>query len=136
MPEVDFSLLEVPRSAPVDDAAAYLRAAMAWHFGEDTGSAFWLRAANDLPFDPTADINTFEDLRLFPDLVNALRSVPIEDLIPRGYGSPPPRPQIFESGGTTGAPKPMPSCRTGSSRSPDGRPKKPTAVASCAVAAS
>ena len=105
VPKVDFSLLEVPRPAPVDDAAAYLRAAMAWHFGEDTGSAFWLRAAKDLPFDPTADINTFEDLRRFPNLVNTLRSVPVEDLIPRGYGSPPPQPQIFESGGTTGAPK-------------------------------
>ncbi len=31
--------------------------------------------------------------------------MPIEELIPRGYGFPPPIPQIFESGGTTGAPK-------------------------------
>lgn len=105
MPEVDFSLLEVPRLVPVDDPQAYLRAALAWHFGEDTGSAFWLRAAKELPFEPTADIHTFEDLRLFPNLVNTLRSAPIEDLIPRGYGSHPPLPQIFESGGTTGAPK-------------------------------
>jgi hypothetical protein len=50
--DVDFSLLEVPRAAPVDDAEAYLRAAVAWHFGADTGSAFWLRAAKDLEFDP------------------------------------------------------------------------------------
>ena len=105
MSDVDFSLLAVPRDAPVDDADAYLRAAIAWHFGEDTGSVFWLRAAKDLAFDPLADIKTFEDLRRFPNLVNALRSVPVEDLIPRGYGSPPPVPQIFESGGTTGAPK-------------------------------
>lgn len=105
MPDVDFSLLDVPREVPVDDAEEFLRAAMAWHFGEQTGSPFWLRAAKDLPFDPVTDINTFEDLRRFPNLVNALRSVPVEDLIPRGYGSPPPLPQIFESGGTTGAPK-------------------------------
>ena len=105
MPDVDFSLLEVPRAAPVDDADAYLRAAIAWHFGEDTGSVFWLRAAKDFAFNPLTDIKTFEDLRLFPNLVNALRGVPVEDLIPRGYGSPPPVPQIFESGGTTGAPK-------------------------------
>ncbi len=78
---------------------------MAWHFGHDTGSAFWLRAAKDLEFDPLTDINTFDDLRLFPNLVNVLREVPVEDLIPRGYGSPPPVPQVFESGGTTGAPK-------------------------------
>ena len=105
MSDVDFSLLEAPRAAPVDDAEAYLRAAVAWHFGADTESAFWLRAAKDLEFDPLADINTFDDLRRFPNLVNELRSVPVEDLVPRGYGSPPPVPQIFESGGTTGAPK-------------------------------
>ena len=97
-----FRCWTVPRDAPVDDADAYLRAAIAWHFGEATGSVFWLRAAKDLGFDPLADINTFDDLRRFPNLVNALRSVPVEDLIPRGYGSPPPVPQIFESGGTTG----------------------------------
>jgi hypothetical protein len=105
VPNPDFSLLEVPRAAPIDDPQAYLRAAMAWHFGEDTGSAFWLQAASSLPFDPAADITTFDDLRRFPNLVNELRHVPVEDLVPRGYGSPPPLPQIFESGGTTGAPK-------------------------------
>jgi phenylacetate-coenzyme A ligase PaaK-like adenylate-forming protein len=105
MAEVDFSLLDVPRSVPVQDSEAYLRAAIAWHFGEDTGSRFWLRTAETLHFNPLTDINTFTDLRLFPNLVNELRRVPVEDLIPRGYGSPPPLPQIFESGGTTGAPK-------------------------------
>ncbi|MEE2854090.1 MAG: phenazine antibiotic biosynthesis protein [Actinomycetota bacterium] len=108
MADVDFSLLDVPRAAPVDDADAYLRAAIAWHFGDDTGSPFWLRAAHTLGFDPLTDINTFADLRLFPNLINELRSVPVDDLIPRGYaaeGAAAPLPQIFESGGTTGAPK-------------------------------
>ncbi len=108
MAQIDFSLLDVPRSVPVEDAEAYLRAAIAWHFGEETGSQFWLRTAQTLNFNPLTDVNTFADLRLFPNLVNELRSVPVEDLIPRGYsspGSPPPLPQIFESGGTTGAPK-------------------------------
>jgi phenylacetate-coenzyme A ligase PaaK-like adenylate-forming protein len=108
MADVDLSLLDVPRAAPVEDADAYLRAAIAWHFGDDTGSPFWLRAAHTLDFDPLTDINTFADLRLFPNLINELRSVPVEDLIPRGYaaeGAAPPLPQIFESGGTTGAPK-------------------------------
>lgn len=105
VPDVDFSLLDVPRNVPVADAQEFLRTAMAWHFGADSGSPFWLRAAENLPFDPVADINTFEDLRRFPDLVNTLRSVPVEDLIPRGYGWPLPLPQIFESGGSTGAPK-------------------------------
>ena len=105
MVELDFSLLDVPRSVPVQDSEAYLRAAIAWHFGEDTGSRFWLRTAENMHFNPMTDINTFADLRLFPNFVNELRRVPVEDLIPRGYGSPPPLPQIFESGGTTGAPK-------------------------------
>ncbi|OBI93166.1 AMP-binding protein [Mycobacterium sp. 1245805.9] len=101
----DFSLLDVPRAVPVADPDAYLRAAMAWHFGADTGSRFWLRTAQTLNFDPLTDVKSFADLRLFPNLVNELRAAPVEDLIPRGYGSPPPLPQIFESGGTTGAPK-------------------------------
>ncbi|WAJ45485.1 phenazine antibiotic biosynthesis protein [Mycobacterium sp. Aquia_216] len=105
MADIDFSLLDVPRSAPVEDPEAFLRAAIAWHFGEDTGSAFWLRAAKTLDFDPLTDVKTFTDLRLFPNLLSELRNVPVEDLIPRGYGSPAPVPQIFESGGTTGAPK-------------------------------
>jgi hypothetical protein len=105
MADIDFSLLDVPRAAPVDDPDAYLRAAIAWHFGDDTGSAFWLRAARTLDFDPLTDVNTFADLRLFPNLLSELRTEPVADLIPRGYGSPAPVPQIFESGGTTGAPK-------------------------------
>lgn len=105
MVEVDFSLLDVPRVAPVVNPEAYLRAAIDWHFGEDTGSPFWLRTAQTLDFHPLTDINGFDDLRLFPNLVNELRHAPAEDLIPRGYGSPVPLPRIFESGGTTGAPK-------------------------------
>jgi phenylacetate-coenzyme A ligase PaaK-like adenylate-forming protein len=103
--DIDFSLLDVPRDAPPADPRAFLRAAIAWHFGEDTGSPFWLRAAQSLDFDPLTDVQTFADLRGFPNLVDELRSVPVEDLIPRGYGSPAPIPRIFESGGTTGAPK-------------------------------
>ncbi|HJT96160.1 MAG TPA: phenazine antibiotic biosynthesis protein [Mycobacterium sp.] len=105
MSGVDFALLDVPRDSGVVDPDAYLRAAMAWHFGEDTGSPFWLQAAQTLGFDPLTDIESFDDLRRFPNLTNQLRSAPIEDLIPRGYGSPAPIPLIFESGGTTGAPK-------------------------------
>jgi phenylacetate-coenzyme A ligase PaaK-like adenylate-forming protein len=101
----DLSLLDVPRSLPIEDPDAYLHAAMAWHFGENTGSSFWLRTAQTLDFNPLTDVKSFADLRLFPNLVNELRSVPVGDLIPRGYGSSAPVPQIFESGGTTGAPK-------------------------------
>jgi phenylacetate-coenzyme A ligase PaaK-like adenylate-forming protein len=105
MANIDFSLLDVPRSGPIEDHEAYLAAAMSWHFGEDTGSPFWLQTAGTLDFDPLTDVKTFADLGLFPNLVNELRGVPVEDLIPRGYEQSPPVPQIFESGGTTGAPK-------------------------------
>ena len=105
---VDLSLLDIPRETP-PDPDAYLRAAMAWHFGPQTGSPFWLRAAARLEFDPRTDVRGYDDLRLFPNLVDDLRDVPVEDLIPRGYRSPdgtgPPVPRVFESGGTTGAPK-------------------------------
>jgi phenylacetate-coenzyme A ligase PaaK-like adenylate-forming protein len=103
--DVDFSLLDVPRDVAPADPEGYLRTAIAWHFGADTGSPFWLRAAQSLDFDPLTDIQTFTDLRRFPNLVDELRSVPVEDLIPRGYGTPAPIPRIFESGGTTGPPK-------------------------------
>ncbi len=121
MADIDFSLLDVPRDGPPPDPEAYLRTAIAWHFGADTGSPFWLRAAQDLGFDPLSEVQTFADLRRFPNLVDELRSVPVDDLIPRGYGSPPPIPRIFESGGTTGAPKRTAQLPTGSSRSPAGR---------------
>ena len=104
MPDIDFSLLDVPRDTP-PDPGAYLRAAIAWHFGSETGSPFWLRAAQTLDFDPLTEVQTFAGLRRFPNLVDELRTVGVQDLIPRGYGSPSPIPRIFESGGTTGAPK-------------------------------
>jgi len=103
--DIDFSLLDVPCDTPPEDPEAYLRAAIAWHFGAKTGSPFWLRAAQALDFDPLTEVQTFADLRRFPNPVDELRNVPVEDLIPRGYGSPSPIPRIFESGGTTGAPK-------------------------------
>jgi phenylacetate-coenzyme A ligase PaaK-like adenylate-forming protein len=102
---IDFSLLDVPRDVPPEDPEAYLHTAIAWHFGAETGSPFWLRAARALDFDPLTEVQTFADLRRFPNLVDELRHVHVEDLIPRGYGSPTPIPRIFESGGTTGAPK-------------------------------
>jgi phenylacetate-coenzyme A ligase PaaK-like adenylate-forming protein len=103
--DIDFSLLDVPRETPIGDPDAYLRAALAWHFGRDTGSAFWLAKAKQLDFDPATDIKSYEDLRRFPNIASELRDVAVPDLIPRGYGTPAPRPRVMESGGTTGAPK-------------------------------
>lgn len=87
------------------DPEEYLRVALQWHFGAETGSPFWLRRAEKLGFDPLRDVRGYEDLALFPNVVDELRDVVVEDLIPGGYGPNPPMPKVFETGGTTGAPK-------------------------------
>ncbi|WP_216915421.1 AMP-binding protein [Nocardia noduli] len=88
------------------DPDEYLRELMAWHFSADTGSPYWLRRARTLDFDPVTDIRTFADLTRFPNVIDEFRDVAVEDLIPRGLtGADAEIAGIFESGGTTGAPK-------------------------------
>jgi hypothetical protein len=60
-----FSLIDLPRSEPIDDPTAYLQAAVRWHFSPETGSPYWLKSATALDFDPLTDVKTFEDLGLF-----------------------------------------------------------------------
>lgn len=93
---------------PVDDvpdAEQLIEAAMRWHFSPETGCAYWLERARTLEFDPREDVRSFADLALFPNVVNELRDVRIEDLIPRGYASRAELYGVYESGGTTGSPK-------------------------------
>jgi hypothetical protein len=97
-------LLELPYGT-TPDPDAFLRAAIRWHFSKETGTPFWLDRLGRLDFDPVEDIRTFDDLKLFPNFANELRDVRAEDLIPRGYGSRPEIVGVFDSGGTTGAPK-------------------------------
>jgi phenylacetate-coenzyme A ligase PaaK-like adenylate-forming protein len=87
------------------DPHAFIRAAMEWHFSSATGSPYWLKRAESLDFDPRTDVKSFEDLALFPNVANELRDVRVQDLIPRGFGPHPGVVGVFESGGTTGAPK-------------------------------
>ncbi len=87
------------------DPEEFLRAAMSWHFSPETGSPFWLEQAQKFEFDPIADVRRFEDLTLFPNVINTLRNVRAEDLVPRGYGPHPEVVGVYDSGGTTGAPK-------------------------------
>lgn len=87
------------------DPEDFVRAAMHWHFGPDTGSPFWLERAKSLDFDPRTDITSLADLVRFPNVAAELRTVRAGDLIPRGYNGRPEVLGIFESGGTTGAPK-------------------------------
>ncbi|MFK0255539.1 phenazine antibiotic biosynthesis protein [Streptomyces sp. NPDC090445] len=97
-------LLEFPLDTR-PDPDEFLRAALRWHFSPETGSPFWLERAGTLGFDPLTDIGGFGDLKRFPNLANELRDVRAEDLIPRGYGARPDVVGVYESGGTTGAPK-------------------------------
>ena len=103
---MDFSLLDVPRDAPPEDAEAYLRAAIAWHFGEDTGSPFWLRAAEEPRLRPA---DRRPDLRRpahgFPTWSTNCAASQSKTSSPAATAHPLPIPRIFESGGTTGAPK-------------------------------
>jgi hypothetical protein len=98
------SILDLPLDARVD-SQEFLRAAMEWHFSLETGSTYWLKRAKSLPFDPRKDVKRIEDLALFPNIVDELRNVRAEDLIPKGYGPHPDVVGIPESGGTTGIPK-------------------------------
>lgn len=97
-------LLDLPFDSSVDPQE-FIRAAMQWHFDPKTGSAYWLERAKSLDFDPRKDVKSIEDLSLFPNIVNELRDIKVEDLIPRGYGAHPDVIGVYESGGTTGIPK-------------------------------
>ncbi|USG64607.1 hypothetical protein NDK47_21055 [Brevibacillus ruminantium] len=78
---------------------------MRWHFSSKTGSPFWLSYRKQLDFDPLTDIKTVEDLKRFPDVSTLWRDIPVRDLIPQGCLTDEWRFLVFESGGTTGAPK-------------------------------
>jgi phenylacetate-coenzyme A ligase PaaK-like adenylate-forming protein len=101
---MDESILDTPFDVQ-PDPAEFIQAAMQWHFDPATGSPYWLARARSLGFDPRTDVKNVEDLALFPNVVNELRDVRAEDLIPRGYGPHPDIVGVYESGGTTGAPK-------------------------------
>ncbi|GAA0320241.1 phenazine antibiotic biosynthesis protein [Actinoallomurus spadix] len=97
-------ILDLPLDAR-PDPDEFVRAAMEWHFNPETGSAYWLNRAKTLDFDPREDVKGVEGLSLFPNIINELRDVCVEDLIPRGYGAKADVVGVYESGGTTGAPK-------------------------------
>ncbi|HEY0689789.1 MAG TPA: hypothetical protein VGD71_12190 [Kribbella sp.] len=98
------SVLDAAPNSGVDPDE-FIRAAMAWHFGPTTGSPYWLKRSKSFDFDPIKDVHCFADLALFPNVVDELRHVTPEEMIPRGYGSSAKVVGFFESGGTTGIPK-------------------------------
>ncbi|MFC4148108.1 hypothetical protein ACFO0M_17790 [Micromonospora mangrovi] len=80
-----------------------VRRLLRWHFDPETGSTFWLQQRAKLDFDPLTDVNDAAGLLRFPDLTDELRHVPVDELIPRGLRGT--GFQVYESGGTSGAPK-------------------------------
>ncbi|WP_187645347.1 phenazine antibiotic biosynthesis protein [Streptomyces sp. TRM49041] len=104
MARAELSILDLPHDASPDPDDV-VRAAMEWHFSPETGSPFWLRRMATLDFDPLSDVKGHADLKLFPNVANELRDVPAADLVPRGYGAHFDIVGVYESGGTTGAPK-------------------------------
>ncbi len=49
------SLIDLPRTEPIDDPQASLQLAVHWHFGPDTGSRYWLNLAKTLEFNSLAE---------------------------------------------------------------------------------
>jgi phenylacetate-coenzyme A ligase PaaK-like adenylate-forming protein len=89
---------------------AQVRDIVAWHFDPQTGSPFWVEAAQGknpllkLDFDPRNAVKCFEDLKkfgLFED--DWLRGGPVRRWLPKALWNKPT--YVFETGGTTGIPK-------------------------------
>lgn len=86
--------------AALDD---HVRAMVAHHFGEATGTPFWLRWAAEAGFDAVAEVQGADDLLKFPPFDKAwLKGAPHEDWTPRALAGRPFK--VFETGGTTGLP--------------------------------
>lgn len=94
----------IMQAAGANDTDGFVQALMKWHFSPETGCDFWLGMREHLDFDPQTSIKNFSDLRQFCDISARLRKLPVAHLTPRGlpkdYHS-----HVYESGGTTGAPK-------------------------------
>jgi hypothetical protein len=81
---------------------AHVRAMVAHHFSEATGTPFWLRWAASTGFDP-ASVQGVADLVRFPVFDKAwLKGAPHADWVPRALAGKPFH--VFETGGTTGNP--------------------------------
>lgn len=86
------------------DLDEHTRRIIGRHFHPELGSPFWLERSERLPFDPLALTGYDELIRFGPFPLDELRTRDPCDLVPLAV----PRPltgQVWESSGTTGAPK-------------------------------
>jgi len=82
----------------------HVRETVRWHFDPQTGCPFWLERASELDFDPTQDIECYDDLKRFPHFEDEwLRGGPVRRWVPRALADKPA--YVFETGGSTGVPK-------------------------------
>jgi hypothetical protein len=83
---------------------AWVREVVAWHFGPETGTPFWLEHARALDFDPRREIQSYADLARFGFFQDEwLRGGPVRRWVPLGLEGKPI--YVFETGGSTGVPK-------------------------------
>ena len=54
--------IDLPRTEPINDPRASLRATVQWHLGLETGLRYWLDGAKAREFHPPIDVKIFEDL--------------------------------------------------------------------------
>ena len=97
--QVSFSIVDCQTQAmsttdsalqPAIDSArlaldAHTREIVRWHFDEATGCPFWLGKKSELKFDPLKEIETYEDLKKFPNFEDEwLRGGPVRRWVPKG----------------------------------------------------
>ena len=83
---------------------AHTREMVRWHFDDATGCPFWLEKKSELKFDPMTEVETYDDLKKFPNFEDEwLRGGPVRRWVPKGLADQPV--YVFETGGTTGIPK-------------------------------
>jgi hypothetical protein len=83
---------------------AWVKEIVQWHFDPKSGCEFWLDFAEELDWDPSREVKSYEDLSrfgLFKD--EWLRGGSVRKWVPRAYNDKPV--YVFETGDSTGVPK-------------------------------
>jgi hypothetical protein len=87
-----------------EELDAWVRKLIEWHFSPETGCPFWLDYAKKLNWDPRREVQGYDDLDRFGSFQDEwLRGGPVRRWVPKGYAGRPV--YVFETGGSTGAPK-------------------------------